>query len=65
MRRSGPILIVAGSQHEATARQIEVLRESGVPIVRLAQSLIDDPAMGSMAPLPKSPRTSAQGDRWC
>jgi uncharacterized protein YgbK (DUF1537 family) len=41
---SGPILIVAGSQHEATARQIQVLRDSGVPIVRPDQSLIDDPA---------------------
>jgi uncharacterized protein YgbK (DUF1537 family) len=46
VRRSGPVLIVAGSRHEATARQIEVLRESGVPIVRLGQSLIDDPEMG-------------------
>ena len=45
VRRSGPILIVAGSQHEETARQIEVLRESGVPIVRLGQSLIDDLAV--------------------
>jgi uncharacterized protein YgbK (DUF1537 family) len=45
VRRSGPILIVAGSRHEATARQIEVLRESGVPIVRPEQSLIDDPEM--------------------
>jgi uncharacterized protein YgbK (DUF1537 family) len=45
VRRSGPILIVAGSRHEATARQIEVLRESGVPIVRPGQSLIDDPEM--------------------
>lgn len=43
VRRSGPILVVAGSQHEATARQIEVLRESGVPVVRPGQSLIDDP----------------------
>jgi len=42
--RSGPILIVAGSQHETTARQIEVLRESGLPVVRLGQRLIDDPA---------------------
>ncbi|MCD6034228.1 MAG: Hrp-dependent type effector protein, partial [Thermomicrobiales bacterium] len=33
-----------GSRHEATARQIQVLRESGVPIVRPEQSLIDDPA---------------------
>jgi uncharacterized protein YgbK (DUF1537 family) len=45
VRRSGPILTVAGSQHEATVRQIQVLRESGVPIVRPAQSLVDDPAM--------------------
>jgi uncharacterized protein YgbK (DUF1537 family) len=43
-RGSGPILIVAGSQHEATARQIRALRESGVPIVRPEQNLIDDPA---------------------
>lgn len=44
VRRSGPILIAAGSQHEATGRQIQLLRESGVPIVRPGQSLIDDPA---------------------
>ncbi len=44
-RRSGPILIIAGSQHEATARQVEVLRNSGVPIVRPRQNLIDDPAI--------------------
>jgi D-threonate/D-erythronate kinase len=46
VRGSGPILIVAGSQHEATSRQIEVLRQSGVSIVSLAQNLIDDPAVG-------------------
>jgi uncharacterized protein YgbK (DUF1537 family) len=46
VRRSGPILIVAGSRHEATARQIEVVRESGVPIVRPEQSFIDDPQIG-------------------
>ena len=44
VRGAGPVLIVAGSQHEATARQIQALREAGVPIVRPAQSLIDDPA---------------------
>jgi uncharacterized protein YgbK (DUF1537 family) len=43
-RRSDPILIVAGSQHEATARQVDLLRQSGVPVVRPGQSLIDDPA---------------------
>ena len=42
VRGAGPILIVAGSQHEATARQIQALREAGVPIVRPAQSLFDD-----------------------
>ena len=42
VREPGPVLIVAGSQHEATARQILVLRDSGVPIVRPGQSLIDD-----------------------
>jgi uncharacterized protein YgbK (DUF1537 family) len=46
VRRESPILIVAGSRHEATARQIEVLRVSGVPIVRPVQCLIDDPEMG-------------------
>ena len=44
VRRSGPILTVAGSRHEATARQIEALRESGVPIVHPGQHLIEDPA---------------------
>ena len=47
VRRTGPILVVAGSRHEATARQIEVLHESGVPIVRPEQSLIDDPEMAA------------------
>jgi uncharacterized protein YgbK (DUF1537 family) len=46
VRRSSPILIVAGSRHEATARQIELLRVAGLPIVRPVQSLIDDPEMG-------------------
>jgi D-threonate/D-erythronate kinase len=41
---SGPTLIVAGSHHEATARQIQVLRQAGVPVVRPEQSLVDDPA---------------------
>jgi uncharacterized protein YgbK (DUF1537 family) len=45
VRGSGSILVVAGSRHEATARQIEVLRESGVPMVRPGQSLIDDPGL--------------------
>ncbi|MCC7021837.1 MAG: four-carbon acid sugar kinase family protein [Thermomicrobiales bacterium] len=37
-----PILIVAGSQHGATARQIAVLASAGSPIVRLEQVQIDD-----------------------
>ena len=42
-RRAEPILVVAGSQHEATERQILALREAGVPIVRPTQSIVDDP----------------------
>ena len=41
-RRAEPILIVAGSQHEATERQILALREAGVPIVHPSQSILDD-----------------------
>jgi uncharacterized protein YgbK (DUF1537 family) len=44
VRGSGPVLIVAGSQHEATTRQIQALRDSGVPIIQLGQSLIHDSA---------------------
>ena len=40
--RFGPILVVAGSQHDATARQIAVLRAAGTPIVVPAQEVIDD-----------------------
>ena len=36
-----PILIVAGSQNEATRRQIDRLAASGVPIVRPGQGVID------------------------
>lgn len=39
-----PILVVAGSQHVATARQIAALVDSGAPLVRLTQEVIDDPA---------------------
>jgi uncharacterized protein YgbK (DUF1537 family) len=42
-RGSGPILVVAGSQHEATTHQVEVLGEAGVPIVRPEQALLDNP----------------------
>jgi uncharacterized protein YgbK (DUF1537 family) len=42
-RTGGPILVVAGSQHEATARQIAALGQSGAAIVRLDQAHLDDP----------------------
>lgn len=42
--RKGPVLIVAGSQHHATYDQIAALRQSGVPLVGLAQRHIDDPS---------------------
>jgi uncharacterized protein YgbK (DUF1537 family) len=41
-RASKPILVVAGSRHEATARQIAVLGRSGAPVVRLDQVHIND-----------------------
>ncbi|MBW3631430.1 MAG: hypothetical protein KY456_00240, partial [Chloroflexi bacterium] len=41
--RAEPILIIAGSQHEATERQILALGEAGVPIVRPTQSILADP----------------------
>jgi uncharacterized protein YgbK (DUF1537 family) len=59
--KSGPILVVAGSRHEATARQIEVLRESGVPIVRPEQSLIDDPATAVDVTVAQVARNLADG----
>ncbi|MFT4041259.1 MAG: four-carbon acid sugar kinase family protein, partial [Thermomicrobiales bacterium] len=39
-----PILVVAGSQHASTRRQLEVLAEAGAAIVQLPQAAIDDPA---------------------
>jgi D-threonate/D-erythronate kinase len=42
-RGAGPILIVAGSQHEATAQQIAALGQAGASIVRLSQTHVDDP----------------------
>ncbi len=38
-----PILIVAGSMHAATMRQLKVLSEKGVLVVQLPQEVIDDP----------------------
>jgi uncharacterized protein YgbK (DUF1537 family) len=45
VRHAGPVLIVAGSRHEATERQIQTLSQAGVPIVRPTQSFIDDPTI--------------------
>jgi uncharacterized protein YgbK (DUF1537 family) len=41
--RSGPVLVVAGSQHAATVSQLQTLSEAGIPVVRPAQETIDDP----------------------
>ncbi len=38
-----PILIVAGSKHAATMRQLQVLSDDGVPVIQLPQEVIDDP----------------------
>lgn len=43
-RASGPILVVAGSRHDATARQITALARAGAAVVRLEQSHLDEPA---------------------
>jgi len=42
--KKGPVLIIAGSQHQATAAQVEVVHQSGIPVVCLGQKHIDDPA---------------------
>ncbi len=39
--KDGATLIVAASQHAATAAQVETLREATVPIVRPSQNLLD------------------------
>lgn len=43
-RGNQPVLVVAGSQHVATARQIAAMGDSGAPVVRLSQEVIDDPS---------------------
>lgn len=40
----GPVLVVAGSQHEATLRQIRTVAAAGVPVITLHQTMIDDAA---------------------
>jgi uncharacterized protein YgbK (DUF1537 family) len=37
------VLVVAGSQHQATARQIDTVRQRGVPVICPPQKLFDDP----------------------
>jgi len=41
VRDGGPVLTVAGSRHPATARQIGVAADRGIPIIRLDQPVID------------------------
>ena len=38
-----PVLIVAGSMHAATARQLKDLADAGVTVIQLSQEAIDDP----------------------
>lgn len=42
-RATKPVLIVAGSMHAATLRQLKVLSGVGVPVIQLPQEAIDDP----------------------
>ncbi|HEV2073380.1 MAG TPA: four-carbon acid sugar kinase family protein, partial [Thermomicrobiales bacterium] len=43
-RGTGPVLVVAGSQHPATTAQVDVLGRAGHPAIHLDQDLIDDPS---------------------
>jgi 4-hydroxythreonine-4-phosphate dehydrogenase len=45
-KSAGPVLVVAGSRHETTARQIEVAAQTGAVVIRLEQATIDDPEPG-------------------
>lgn len=38
----GPLLIVAGSLHRATAAQVSTLKEAGLPVVHVRDTLLDD-----------------------
>ncbi len=40
-KRDRPVLVVAGSQHAATARQVETLRGEGAAVVQLSQEIVD------------------------
>lgn len=40
--RSGPVLVVAGSRHAATSRQLRQLDEAGAVVIRLDQAHVDE-----------------------
>jgi uncharacterized protein YgbK (DUF1537 family) len=44
--RGGPVLVVAGSLHPATAAQVEHLARKGYPVVRPAQALLEHMSLG-------------------
>ena len=46
----GPVLVVAGTRHVATRRQLDTLAGTRAPIVSLTQAMIDDPS-ASLAPV--------------
>jgi uncharacterized protein YgbK (DUF1537 family) len=48
--RHGPVLVVAGSRHEATTTQVALLKQTGRPVIALSRAIVDDPA-GGIAPL--------------
>lgn len=41
-----PVLVIAGTRHQATARQIERAAAAGIPVVCPDQHCLDDPAAG-------------------
>lgn len=60
--RSGrPPLVVAGSRHEATSRQLARLADHGVRVIRLPQAAIEDPTVSLAALIDSTARALAAG----
>jgi uncharacterized protein YgbK (DUF1537 family) len=55
------VLVVAGSRHQKTARQIEVAEAAGAVVIRLDQTAIDEPDPGLAAIASRVSRELAAG----
>ena len=56
-----PVLVVAGSQHDATLRQVQAVTASGVPVIALHQEMIDDSAVSLECIVTEVERALASG----